>query len=159
MRIEAFLGPGGAILHVLGGPASALPRVARRDLEQAWEQAGTHPQAAPPRQFRMPTRAGDPVDLVLHDPDAASWAAAVERSVGLGTAHGVSVCLRLLALIALMAEAGWARDWFELRRDGARIRPELLHAAALAPLTEAGGFDEAALGALLPERAARDARI
>jgi hypothetical protein len=159
LRIEAFLAPGGEILHVLGAPASALPRVAKRDLEQAWEHAGASPVAAPPRQFRMPTRNGAPVDLVLRDPDAAAWAAAIERSIGLSTAHGVSVCLRLLALVALMAQSAWARDWFELRRDGARIRPELLHAAALAPLTEEGGFDEAALGALLPERAARDARI
>ena len=78
--------------------------------------------------------------------------------MGLTTPHGVSVCLRLLALVALMAQAGWARPWFALAPGGAEIRPELLQAAALAPLTDSGGFDETALRALLPLASMRGAR-
>ncbi len=92
------------------------------------------------------------MELLLQDRDAAAWAAAVDRSAGLSTPYGISVCLRLLALVALMAEAGWARAWFVLRRDGAKIRPELWHAAALVTLNDSGGFDETDLRALLPEQ-------
>ena len=51
-----------------------------------------------------------------------------------------------------MAEAEWARGWFELRRDGADIRREVWHAAALVTLNDSGGFDETDLRALLPEQ-------
>jgi hypothetical protein len=118
-------------------------------LEQAWEAAGLS-SAAPPRFFRFATAEGPPVELLLQDSDAAAWAAAVERSAGLSTPYGISVCLRLLALVALMAEAVWARGWFVLGRDGAEVRPELWHAAALVTLTDSGGFDETDLRALLP---------
>jgi len=145
--IEAREGPGGITLHLVPRLPPALPCVTARDLEQAWE--ATQPATfAPPRAFRFDGPV--PLELRLADPDAAAWVAAVERSVGLGTLHGVSVCLRLLALIALMARAAWARDWFTLARDGAVIRPELLRAAASAPLNEGGGFDETALQALMP---------
>ena len=142
------------VLHLISAPPSALPTVTRRDLEQAWE-AAQRSGAAPPRFFRFVPEGGEPVELLLQDRDAASWAAAVERSAGLSTAYGVSVCLRLLALVAVMAEAGWARAWFVLRRDGAAIRPELWHAAALVTLNDRGGFDEPDLRALLPEQCDR----
>ena len=144
-------GPAGTLLHLISAPPSALPTVTGRDLEQAWEAAQLS-GAAPPRFFRFATAGGEPVDLLLQDRDAAAWAAAVERSAGLSSPHGISVCLRLLALVALMAEAGWARAWFVLRRDGAAIRPELWHAVALVTLNDRGGFDEPDLRALLPEQ-------
>ncbi len=145
--IEALEGPGGVVLHLVPRLPPALPAVTARDIEQAWE--ATQPlTAAPPRAFRF--AGAVPLELRLADPDAAAWVAAVERSVGLTSLHGVSVCLRLLALIALMAHAAWLRPWFTLARDGAVIRPELLRAAAAVPLNEAGGFDETALAALMP---------
>jgi hypothetical protein len=125
--------------------------VTKRDLEQAWEAAQAA-KAAPPRFFRFAPAGAAPVELSLRDRDAAAWAASVERSTGLSTPYGVSICLRLLALVALMADAGWARAWFVLRRDGAKIRPELMHAAALVALNDSGGFDETDLRALLPEQ-------
>jgi hypothetical protein len=147
-------GPAGVVLHLISAPPSALPTVTRRDLEQAWEAAQVT-GAAPPRFFRFAQAGGPPVELRLQDRDAAAWAAAVERSAGLSTPHGISICLRLLALVALMAEAEWARGWFDLRRDGADIRPELWHAAALVTLNDSGGFDETDLRALLPEQSER----
>jgi hypothetical protein len=142
------------VLHLISAPPSRLPTVTRQDLERAWEAAGSS-RAAPPRFFRFAGVEGPPVEMLLHDSDAAAWAAAVERSAGLSTPYGISICLRLLALVALLAEAGWARAWFELRRDGAKIRPELWHAAALVTLNDAGGFDETDLRALLPEHCNR----
>lgn len=151
LEIERSTGPAGEILHLIAGAPPGLPPVARRDLEQAWEAAQIPVEAPPPRGFHFAVPDGPPVSLLVGDPDAASWAASVESCVGLDTSHGVSVCLRLLALVSLMAQSGWARGWFELRRDGAAIRPELLQAAALAPLSATGGFDETALRALMPK--------
>ena len=149
--VSTALGPAGEVLHLVSAPPSCLPTVTKRDLEQAWEAARAG-ETAPPRFFRFASADGPPVELLLQDRDAAAWAEAVERSAGLSTPYGISICLRLLALVALMAEAKWARGWFALRRDGAQIRPELWHAAALAPLNDSGGFDETGLRALLPEQ-------
>jgi hypothetical protein len=149
LQVKTHHGPAGEVVHVLARPASALPPVTKRDLEMAWEAAQKVNTPAPPvRKFSF--GAAPPVDLWVEDKDAAAWAAAVEGCVGLATPHGVSVCLRLLGLVALMAQARWAQAWFALGRGGADIRPELLQAAALAPLNESGGFDETALRALLP---------
>jgi hypothetical protein len=137
------------VLHLIYAPPSCLPTVTRQDLERAWDAAGSS-SPAPPRLFRFAGADGPPVELLLQDRDAAAWAASVERSAGLATPYGISICLRLLALVALMAEAGWAHAWFVLCRDGAKIRPELWHAAALATLNDSGGFDETDLRALLP---------
>jgi hypothetical protein len=151
--VPALEGPGGVVLHLVPRLPPALPAVAARDIEQAWE--ATQPAAAaPPRAFRFDGPV--PLELRLADPDAAAWVAAVERTVGLASLHGVSVCLRLLALIALMAQAAWLRPWFTLARGGAVLRPELLRAAAAVTLNEAGGFDETALKALMPGAAAKD---
>ena len=149
MQVSTAQGPAGEKLQLISAPPSRLPTVTKRDLEQAWEAAQLN-KAAPLRFFRFATAGGPPVELLLQDRDAAAWAEAVERSAGLSTPYGISVCLRLLALIALMAEAGWVRAWFALSRDGAKIRPELWHAAALVKLNDSGGFDETDLRALLP---------
>jgi hypothetical protein len=149
LQVKTEIGAGGEVVHRLARPPSALPSVTKRDLEQAWELAQTVDTPAPPaRKFSFATV--PPVELWVQDKDAAAWVAAVEGCVGLGTPHGVSVCLRLLGLVALMAEARWAQAWFVLGRGGAEIRSELLQAAALAPLNESGGFDETTLRALLP---------
>jgi hypothetical protein len=66
----------------------------------------------------------------------------VDRTVGLGSTLGLSLCLRLLALVDLLASARWARALVALRRDGAEIDPTLLHAAATLPLTREARFDE-----------------
>jgi hypothetical protein len=69
---------------------------------------------------------------------------AVDRSVGLASAHGLSLCLRLLALVDLLARAPWVRPLYKLARDGAEFHPALLRAAASQPLTADARFDEAA---------------
>jgi hypothetical protein len=146
------------VLHRVSALPSALPCVTRRDLEAAWEAAGALPPSPPLRCFQFVSPSGPPVELVLEDQDAAAWAAAVERSAGLESAQGISVCLRLLALVALMAQGGWVRDWFSRTGGGIDIRPELFAAAARTRLTDFGGFDETSLHALLPQAQIRDAK-
>jgi hypothetical protein len=60
----------------------------------------------------------------------------------MGTNYGLSLCLRLLALVDLLARASWAAALVELRRDGAEIAPAVLAAAATLPLTHEARFDE-----------------
>lgn len=126
----------------------------KRDLEQAWDAARAAAQAphtaAAKRLFRFAQGAESPLDLALTDRDAAAWAGAVDQIADLSTAHGISVCLRLLALVELMGRAAWTRAWFTLSRAGLEFHPALLQAAALSPLTDTGGFAETALRALLP---------
>ena len=106
------------------------------------------------RGFRFTLPEGGHTDLLLADPDACCWAAAVDRTVGLHTRYGLSLCLRLLALVDLLARAGWTAGLFRLKRDGADIDWSLLRAAASAPMTREARFDEqrlrAALATLLP---------
>ena len=154
--MQTAIGPDGAVLYVIAAAPDQLPPVAKRDLEQAWEVARSG-AAGPPRRFRFAPADAAPVELLLNDPDAAAWAAAIDAVADLATPRGISLCLRLLALVTLMSRAGWLRRWFTLRRGQAEIDGALLRAAALAPLNAAGGFDETALRALLPATAGREA--
>ncbi len=159
--IRTEYGPSGEILHLVPHLPGALPAVTKRDLERAWDvarEAALSPAAkcgaAPAHGFRFSPPAAPPLDLVLHDQDAASWAGAIDRLADLSTAHGVSLFLRLLALVELMGSAAWSRAWFQFSRGGVKFHPALLQAAALTPLTETGGFAETALRALLPAQPA-----
>ncbi len=146
--------------YLVGLPPEALPPVRARDLSAAWDAARGAADAARwdvPRLFRFrrtPEDAGEAADhgieMALADPDACCWAGAVDRTLGLASTYGISVCLRLLALVDLLGSAPWTTSWFALRRDGAEISPPLLNAAAAAPLTTQGGLDEAVVLARLP---------
>ena len=83
--------------------------------------------------------------MALADPDACCWAAAVDARVGLSSVTGLSLCLRLLALVHLIATAAWAHGWVSFRRDGAALDPALLDAASRLPLTAQGQLDPVAL--------------
>jgi len=155
-EIRTEYGAQGEVVHLIPFAAPELPSVSRRHLEQAWEAArGAALSAATGKApmthgFHFHEDNGPPLDLILADRDAASWTGGVERIADLSTAYGISLCLRLLALVALMGSAEWARPWFTLKRAGANIHPALLQAASLAPLTPTGGFAETSLRALLP---------
>ena len=150
-------GPSGEVLHLIPFSPAALPSVSGSHLERAWDAA--HAAARDARPWRPPTRHGfcfrhpgaEPLDLLLADRDAASWTDGVETVADLSSAYGISLCLRLLALVALMASAAWLRPWFSLGGGGIAIHPTLLRAAALAPLTPTGAFAETSLRALLPD--------
>ncbi len=153
-KIQTQTGPRGEELHLVPYLPAALPPVTRRDLECAWEAARAAALAPKPdtatHAFRFLQDAAPPLDLVITDTDAASWAAAIDRIASLSTAHGISICLRLLALFQVMATQVWVRDWFTLSRAGLEFHPALLQAAALSPLTPTGAFAETTLQALLP---------
>jgi hypothetical protein len=145
----------GKIFRLIPSLPAGLPAVTKRDLEQAWEaaNAAASSPSVPPitHGFRFSNGAAAPLDFVLTDRDAASWAGGIDAIADLSTIHGVSVCLRLMALVELMSRAAWTRRWFTLTRAGLTFHPALLTAAALTPLTQTGGFAETALRALLPE--------
>jgi len=159
-EIRTEQGPQGEILHLVPYLPAALPAVTKRDLEQAWEAARaaaltTRPAAPKIHGFRFLQETAPPLDLVLTDTDAASWADAIDTLTSLSTAHGISLCLRLMALYELMATRHWARQWFRLTRAGLEFHPALLQAAALSPLTPTGGFAETSLQAFLPAQTPR----
>ena len=147
MRFTAESAPDGSIVRLIPYAPDQLPPVQKRDIEMAWELAKAVRHPGPKQIFRFCS-----LDLVIADPDAAAWAQAVDATASLATPHGLSLCLRLLALVALMAEPILLRGWFSLSRGGATLSPALLQAAALAPLNASGGFDETALRALLPQQ-------
>jgi hypothetical protein len=140
----------GALTYLIDLAPESLPPVRVRDLARAWEAAREAAAAAvwgTPRFFRFRRPDASVTDLALADPDASCWAAAVDQTVGLGSTLGLSLCLRLLALVDLLATARWATPLVALRRDGAEIDPGLLHAAATLPLTQDARFDEIRLRA------------
>lgn len=143
--VQVAVAADGTLTYLVRHPPEALPPVRARDLEAAWDAA----RAAAIRQgfgtaraFRFRRTDGTVTDFALADPDACCWAGAVDLLAGLGTSRGMSLCMRLLALIDLLARARWAAGLFTLRRDGAELDPALITLAATAPLTAEAGFDE-----------------
>ena len=82
-------------------------------------------------------------------PCASCWAQALDGIYGMGTRQGLSLCLRLLALIDLLAQSPWAVPLVRLARDGAEPDPVLLRAAATEPLTPEARFDPSGFRARL----------
>lgn len=155
VEVRREIAADGTELHLVPLPPERLPRVGKRDLEQAWDAAHLAARAGqdgPRRGFRF---AGGP-DVVLRDRDARSWAASVDRIADLSTPHGVSLCLRLLGLVALIGDAGWLAPYVRIERGGAELDGALLRAAGLAGLTETGGLDEMTLRAMLPPRDSKE---
>lgn len=140
----------GTMLYRVALAPDHLPPVRPRDLADAWDfarAAALDEEWGPARLFRFtpPVPNAPTLDLALIDADACCWTQAVARSRGLDDVGGISVCLRLLGLIHLLAEADWVRALFAVGRDGARLSPALLQAAASLPLTAAARLDEAAV--------------
>jgi hypothetical protein len=151
--IEVATDSRGTLTYLIHDSPAALPPVLRRDLLGAWEAARAAALAAgrpgARRAFRFARPDGATTDLALSDPDAQCWAGAVDRRLNMASPYGMSVCLRLLALIDLLAASPWARTHCDLRRTGADLHPGLLRLAAEAKLTDEAGFDEAAFRARL----------
>jgi hypothetical protein len=142
----------GTFTYIVSQSPETLPAVRGRDLEAAWDAArqaalGAHWGA--PRAFRFRRDDGGVTDLALADRDARCWAGAVDRMAGMGNSYGISVFLRLLALVDLLAQARWAANLVHLARDGADFHPLLLRAAASVQLTVDARFDAEAFRARL----------
>lgn len=138
-------GPDGSITYLVDSPPEALPPVSKRDLELAWHaarDAALSQQWGVVRGFRFDRPDGSHTDLALADRDARCWVGAVDRTVGIASGYGLSLCLRLLALVELLARARWAMPLLRLERDGADLHPALLRTAASVALTAEARFDE-----------------
>jgi hypothetical protein len=143
--VHVGVGPDGTLTYLVDRPPEALPPVLRRDLERAWHAARDAALAqrwGTTRGFRFRRDDGSYTDLALSDRDARCWAGAVDVTVGMGNSYGLSLCLRLLALVDLLARVSWANTLCRLERDGADLHPTLLRTAASMPLTPEARFDE-----------------
>jgi hypothetical protein len=150
--IRVGAAPDGSVTYLVDVPPEALPPVTRRDLERAWYAAREAAMATTwgaIRGFRFRRADGSFTNLALADRDACCWAAAVDSIAGLKSSYGLSLCLRLLALVDLLARASWAAPLCRLERDGADLHPSLLRAAAVTPLTAEARFDESGFRAHL----------
>ena len=146
--IEMGTDSSGTLVYQVRLAPDGLPPVRSGDLAESWaaaRQAATSSAWGEPRFFRFRPDETDPLDLALTDDDASCWAEAVDAAWGLHTAYGLSMCLRLLGLVALLSESPVLRALCPLSRGGgpARSRPA------------AGGGDRAALAAWASRRAAR----
>lgn len=151
MRVGS--GPDGSLTYLVDVPPESLPPVLGSDLERAWYAARDAAIAqtwGAVRGFRFRRPDGSHTDLALADRDARCWAGAVDGTVGIANSYGLSLCLRLLALIDLLARVEWALPLLRLERDGAELHPSLLRAAATAPLTPDARFDETRFRTGLP---------
>jgi hypothetical protein len=152
----------GTLTYLVALPPEALPPVRLRDLSAAWDAARSAAITASwgtMRLFRFRRADGSVTDLALADRDACCWAGAVDCTVGMQTAYGLSLCLRLLALVDLLSRARWADTMFTMKPDGAEIDPALLHGAATAPLTSEARFDEAEIRDRVSRRASLQPRL
>jgi hypothetical protein len=146
LNIRVGRGPDGSVTYSVDAPPEALPAVSRRDLERAWysaREAALQQDWGVIRGFCFHRPDGTRTDLALADPDARCWVGAVDRTIGLGNGYGMSLCLRLLALVDLLARARWALPMLRLEPDGAELHPALLRTAASMALTSDARFDEA----------------
>jgi hypothetical protein len=144
--------PDGMLTYLIDLPPEALPPVRGRDLANAWDAAREAASAAAwgvARLFRFRRADGSFTDLALADRDACCWAGAVDFTVGMQTSYGLSICLRLLALVDLLARARWAVGLLTLGAGGVELHPALLRAAATIPLTAEARFDESGFRASL----------
>lgn len=152
-QVRLGVTPEGVLTYLVDRPLETMPAVRGRDLEAAWDaarEAALHSRMSSVRGFRFRRRDGTFTDLALADRDACCWAGAVDRTVGMESSYGLAVCLRLLALIDLLARARWAQQLLRLGQDGATLHPSLLRTAATAPLTSEARFDETGFRDQLP---------
>ncbi len=151
-KIQVGATPDGTLTYLIDHAPGDLPPVRGRDLLAAWDLAreAAHRAAwSTTRAFRFRRPDGGWTDLALHDADAQCWAGAVDQSVGMNSGYGLSVCLRLLALVDLLARAPWAAGLMQLDRRGAELHPALLRLAAETRLTDDARFDETGFRASL----------
>ena len=141
--------------YLVNSPPESLPPVRLRDIAAAWEAARAAARATAwgrARLFRFCRADGSLTDLALADADACCWAGAVDQTAGMHTSYGLSLCLRLLALVDLLARERWAVPLVKVTRSGAELDPALLRAAAIAPLNREARFDETPFRALVAPR-------
>jgi len=150
--IQVGLAADGTLTYAIAHAPAALPPVLKRDLQRAWDearQAALDHRVGPGRAFRFTRADGEVTTMALTDWDAMCWAGAADATNPISGSYGLSVCLRLLALIDLLAGAAWAKAYARITRTGTELDPALLRLAAEAVLDDDGRFDARALRASL----------
>jgi hypothetical protein len=150
--IRVAQAPDGLLAYAIPFPPEALPPVTPRDLLAAWDHARAAAAAerwGAPRRLLFLRPDGEAQELLLADADAACWAEALDARHDLATPTGLALCLRLLALVDVLARARWLAGMFRMTAEGIDLHPELLRAAAAMPLDAAARFDETGLRRLL----------
>lgn len=146
--IETRIAADGGVFYRIAFAPDHMPPVRPRDLAACWDAAHAHAaagQAGPARHFQFAGRHG-PISLNLTDADAIAWAAAVDSRADLATPYGLALCLRLLALVGLLAHSAAARAECRLHRGDVTLSRRLLGAAARQPLGPDGQFTADPLG-------------
>jgi hypothetical protein len=142
----------GALAYAIPCPPEHLPAVRPEALLAAWDAARAGAAAGrwgPPRTLLFRRAHAAPTVLAIADRDARCWAEAVDRGAGLDTLAGLALCLRLLALVEVMARAEWLIGMFDVSPQGVELHPALLRAAAAMPLDAGARFDAEDLRRLL----------
>ena len=145
----------GALTYAVPIPPERLPAVQAGDLLSAWSlarRAAEAQQWGPPRLLRFARPGSDPTEIAIADADAGAWAEAIDTAIGLGTLPGLALCLRLLALVEVLARVPALQPLFDVSAEGIELHPALLHAAATLPLDAGARFDEGRLRGLLSNR-------
>ena len=150
--VHAAASADGAVVYRLDTPPEGLPAVRSRDLAAAWDAAREAARSAEwgaATFFQFSRTDGTSTQLALADRDARCWATAVGQVAALRTPYGVSLCLRLLALVDLLAQARWTVSLLAFEAGLVRLHPALLRLAASSPLSTEGLFDEQSFRASL----------
>jgi hypothetical protein len=147
----------GAIAYLVPVSPERLPAVPPGDLLRAWNIArhgAVERLWGVPRFLRFaPQGEREPTEIAISDPDAGAWTEAIDRAFGLESLMGLSLCLRLLALVEVLTRAARLEPFFDVTPAGVDLHPSLLAAAAALPLNLDARFDEAVLMERLPFRA------
>lgn len=160
-RISVARTEAGALAYLVPVSPERLPAVQPGDLLRAWNVArsgAVQREWGAPRFFRFARPQGqEPTEIAIADRDAGAWTEALDRAFGLDTLTGLSLCLRLLALVEVLTRAAHLLEpFFDVSPAGVDLHPSLLAAAAALPLDPAARFDEAALMDRLPFRVPHD---
>lgn len=147
--------PAGALTYAIPLPPEGLPPVPPADLLSAWSlarRAAAMDLWGPPRLLRFARPGGEATEIAIADADAGCWVEAIDTAVGLGTLPGLALCLRLLALVEILARVPALAPLFDVTPEGIDLHPALLDAAATMPLDAGARFDEEAIRRLLSAR-------
>ena len=145
----------GALTYAVPLPPERLPPVAPADLLAAWSlarRAAALELWGPPRLLRFDRPDGEATEIAIADADAGCWAEAIDEGYDLQSLPGLALCLRLLALVEVLARVPALAPLFEVTPDGIELHPALLEAAAKLPLDAGARFDESAIRRLLSRR-------